>query len=311
MATQTPWYSSLNLDSKIVDAISLYENYGDKYPTIQALKYFYADIEQLKRSLIEYKNPEESHNKQDILRITYEKIALAQSMEYNVKRLQSYMFDIDYAVKYQTQLDEGIITLDGIVELHTQDIQNGKFTCCFQDELSNLLLETMRKIIKSIPGAEEWFRTDGKLNSNHPIRTKLTDHPAKYGHTGASMSWTFSIFRNIYQNGIESFILSTLLSKGIGWNYIDFDTALNYENEDACVWILKNQQHQFDDDELERILEECIKQSWPKLTKVLLDMYELSDRGYESLISIADKSREWSVFWVLKENWQQEEGGSS
>lgn len=167
-------------------------------------------------------------------------VSLHQEQKQNFRSLQFIEIELDnlikqlnFAISYQAQLYSGEKTLQDLIN----QVVPGDFGI-LNCELSKRCMEQLKKAIDGTFGAEQWFQYDGSPYSNDPIAKILKNHREvnKCGHSGSSIGWTFSQFKDIYQNGWSKWVLRIFLGMGIGWEQVDFNTAYELKNELCLVY---------------------------------------------------------------------------
>lgn len=136
-------------------------------------------------------------------------------LKFTERNLNNNIKELNTSITYQRLLNSGEKTFDDLV----MEISDGDFKI-FTDEMTQKILNSMKKAIENTPGAEMWFRKNGKLDCDDPMVTTLSKYGDVYdcGHSGSSMTWTFGQFRCIYQKGWRYWVKQVFLAKGIGLN---------------------------------------------------------------------------------------------
>ena len=214
--------------------------------------------------------------------------------------LQDLIKELKTAIKYQYQIDYGRKLLADLIE----QIANGDFGI-FTDELSQRCMTTMKNAIDVTPGAIEWFRTNGKCNSNDPMVRSLSSFKEvdNCGHTGSSMSWTFAQFRDIYQLGWNTWVLNVLLGMGVGWDQVSFEAAWELKNEKCITYKLKNMNPT--PDALNQFMETAIKYEWENVITVLLNKTSVPIQKIMEWTYYCDKRHKNGIYYLFREKWDE------
>lgn len=185
------------------------------------------------------------------------------------ERLTEIISEINSSIKLQNMIDEGEDIYDILNETLGFEILG--------DRLSKECMKSMNIAIKQTPGAIEWLINDGNIFSDSSMLRKITSHPEvdRLGHTGNSMSWTLAQFKDIYTNGWDEWCLAIILSKGVGWDKINFDKAFDMKNEECSIYHLKKKS-EWDDiskKSLVEVVDDIIERDWSGLGKEIIDMF--------------------------------------
>lgn len=224
------------------------------------------------------------------------------SITYTENRLNELIRELNSGIVYEYNLKNRKKTIDQIIiEIHDGNFQ------IYRDETSRQCMQTMYNAIKDTSGSETWFRTDGDCYSKHPMVQILTSHPdvLKCGHSGMTMSWTFSQFRVIYREGWKKWILMVFLSYGIAWDSVSLEDAIAIKNEDCIIYKIRELKVEMP--KLIEFIEFSIENGFNKLCKVIL--CETCTKSSEKIP--LDKIIEWihqcknnnALCTILKEYW--------
>ena len=150
-------------------------------------------------------------------------------------RIKNLCQKLNANIELESQIKLGNMSFDDVMCF----IKSDKWNQLYLDEQSKLCMQTMADAINDTPGAEEWFVSDGKINSKHPMLDILSAHPKveAVGHSGLTMSWTLSQFRCIYQKGWCVLIKSVIITRGICWDLLTIMDALDIKNQRCAIWM--------------------------------------------------------------------------
>jgi len=206
-----------------------------------------------------------------------EQYYIDRMLAFTESRITELVTELNNDINMQSQLNNGVKNLNDLVK----NIKNGDFSI-FNDRLSQKCMKAMYKAIQNIEGAEDYFKQSDKLDYDNNIIRAISAYPDvdDCGHSGMSMSWTLANFREIYQNGWDTWVFKILLGKGVGWNQIDLETAFKYNNESCCVYHLQHSCLNGDYKLMKSIIEsKVIPNEWDDLAKYILDntVFKLDD----------------------------------
>jgi hypothetical protein len=225
-----------------------------------------------------------------------------QSFKYIEERLNDLIKTINRSTSFELRIRNGTT----ITEI-ASEVANGDCTF-FEDELSQMCMKSMMKAITETTGAKEWFISDGNISSKSPVLSQLSNHSdvQKCGHTGCSMSWTLAQFRNIYTNGWLNYITQHLLSRGVGWDQIDFTKALEYKNEECCLYHAKKMVDVWTSlIPLRDVIDKIIEFEWKELGSYILEKYGnmFSKHDYRQWTLYCDKNLKNGVYYLFNKMW--------
>jgi len=185
---------------------------------------------------------------------------------------------IMFYVKCLNTLDQGN-SFGELLEFVEKEInQHGfnKIICC---QTSAAMLNIMQRVIKSVDGGVEFFVKNSlcnHFNMINPIINRILSHTdiLNCRHSGNTLYWTLNQFKTIYRYGLRYWIGQRLLAEGIGWDHIDFATALDYGVEDCLVYLLENDAEKTSGLPLDYVMiEKIIPKEMTKACQCLLAKY--------------------------------------
>lgn len=151
-------------------------------------------------------------------------------------------------------------------------IPKGNFDV-INERTSRRILSAMSLAIKETKGAEEWFLADGRIDSKSPMLRTLSTHSAveACGHSGNSMAYVLSNFRTIIQKGWSYWAQAVVTYRGLGWDFIKLEEAIDFGNEKCIIHLLeKLAPSRWTPEFTSNIFTHCVTKELKKILKFLL-----------------------------------------